>query len=129
MPRSVCCSLRKDELRDQTSINQTALKVMHAEGEVVELHYRLPSGISKAGRGDIDLLDHGEAAGFESGAHRLGAHKETRRPVGRPGHRKHWGTAGSLRYFVTREAPTRFQHPRHLASQSLLVGDVHGDGV
>ena len=51
--------LRKNKLREQTSVSQAALKVMQAHREVVALYYWLPSGISKSGRGEIDLLEDG----------------------------------------------------------------------
>jgi len=51
--------LRKNELREQTSVTQAALKVMQAQREVVALYYWPPSGISKSSRGEIDLLEDG----------------------------------------------------------------------
>jgi hypothetical protein len=100
--------LRKNEPREQTSVRQAALKVLQAHREVVALYYWPPSGISKSGRGEIDLLNYGKAACFESRAHRRGAHKETRRLVVRPWQRKHWGSGSPLLDLVTREAPARF---------------------
>src|SRR5262249_56554473 len=49
---------REDKLRDETPVSQAALKVVPAQREVVELHYRRPSCffLSEAGWGEIDLL-------------------------------------------------------------------------
>ena len=54
--------LRKDKLRDETSVGQAALKVLPAQREVVELYYRRPSCffLSEAGCGEIDLLEDGQ---------------------------------------------------------------------
>jgi hypothetical protein len=49
--------LGKNELRNQTSINQAALKVVLAQREVVVFYDRLPSSLSEACCGDIDLLE------------------------------------------------------------------------
>src|SRR5215469_879405 len=76
--------LRKNELRDQTSVSQAALKVLQAQREVVALYYWPSSGIAKSGRGEIDLLEDGQAVRFKRRAHHRGAHKETRRLVVRP---------------------------------------------
>jgi hypothetical protein len=70
---------REDELRNEASVGQTALKVVQAQGEVVAFYHREPSSLSKPGCGEIDLLDYGQAACFKSGAHCRGARKETRR--------------------------------------------------
>src|SRR5215467_9434678 len=121
--------LRKNELRDQTSVSQTALKVLQAQREVVALYYWPPSGIAKSGRGEIDLLEDGQSARFKHSAHRRRAHNETRRLVGRPRQRKHRGSGRPLLDLVTREAPAWFQHSRHLARQPLLVRNVHRDSV
>ena len=51
--------LRKNKLREQTSVSQAALKVSQAHREVVALYYWPSSGISKSGRGEIDLLEDG----------------------------------------------------------------------
>jgi hypothetical protein len=69
--------LRENKLREDTSVGQAALKVMQAHREVLALYYRRPSSLSEASCGDIDLLDHGQAAGFKRGAHHRGARKET----------------------------------------------------
>jgi hypothetical protein len=47
---------------------------MNLQGEVVALYYRPPSCFfcCEASCGEIDLLDYGQAAGFESGAHHAG---------------------------------------------------------
>ena len=66
--------LGKNELRNQTPIGQAALKVMQAQGEVVVLRYRVTSGLSEPGCGEIDLLDHGHPACFKRGAHFRLAH-------------------------------------------------------
>ena len=49
--------LRKNKLREQTSVGQAALKVLQAHP--VALYYWPSSGISKSGRGEIDLLEDG----------------------------------------------------------------------
>ena len=64
--------LRKNKLREQTSVSQAALKILQAHREVVALYYWPPCGISKSGRGEIDLLKDGEAVRLKRGAHRLG---------------------------------------------------------
>lgn len=92
--------LGKNELRNQTSINQAALKVVLAQREVVVFYDRLPSGLSEASCGDIDLLEYGQAPCFKSGAHFRGCREETRRRVARPGQRKDRGFAGSSRDLV-----------------------------
>jgi hypothetical protein len=69
---------RENKLRNEASVSQTALKVVQAQREVFELYYRLPSSVSKPGWSEIDLLDYGQAACFESRAHYHGAHKGTR---------------------------------------------------
>jgi hypothetical protein len=51
--------LCKNELREQTSVAQAALKVMQAQREVIALYYWPPSGISESGGGEIDLLEDG----------------------------------------------------------------------
>ena len=45
---------------------------------IVAFYHRLPTSVSKPSCGEIDLLDYGQAACFESGAHYHGAHEETR---------------------------------------------------
>jgi hypothetical protein len=49
----------KNELREQTSVAQAALKVMQAQREVIALYYWPASGISESGGGEIDLLEDG----------------------------------------------------------------------
>src|SRR5262249_22691532 len=71
--------LGKNELREQTSVSQAALKILQAHREVVAFYYWPPCGISKSGRGEIDLLEDEEAVRFKHSAHHRGAHKETRR--------------------------------------------------
>src|SRR6516165_937253 len=122
---------REDKLRDETPVSQAALKVVPAQREVVELYYRRPSCffLSEAGWGEIDLLKDGQPTAFKRSAHRRGADKETRRLVRRPRQRKYRCSFSSLLNLVTREAPARFKHSGHLARQSRLVSDVHGNGV
>ena len=101
---AVCTALdalfREDKLRNEASIGQAALKVMQAHREVIELYYWLPSSVSKSGRGEIDLLDYGQAACFKSGAHYRGADKETRFLFARPRQRKDGRSTGSSRNLV-----------------------------
>jgi hypothetical protein len=66
---------------------------------------------------------------FKRSAHHRWADEETRPLVGCPRQREPRSYAGPLLNLITRKAPSRFQYTRHLASQSCLVGDVHGDGV
>ena len=49
--------LRKNKLREQTSVSQAIPKVLQTQREVIVLYYWPPSGISKSGRGEIDLLE------------------------------------------------------------------------
>ena len=66
--------LGKNELRNQTPIGQAALKVVLAQGEVIVFYDRLPSSLSKASCGEIDMLDYRKAPCFKSGAHFRRAH-------------------------------------------------------
>ena len=68
--------LGKNELRNQTPIGQAALKVVLAQGEVVVFYDRLPSSLSEASCGDIDLLEYGQAASFKSGPHFRGVERK-----------------------------------------------------
>jgi len=86
---------REDKLANEASVGQTALKVMQAYREVVALYYGLPSSLPKPRRGEIDLLDYGQAACFKGTAHNGGAYKETRLLFARPRQRKDRGSAGS----------------------------------
>ena len=85
----------EDKLANEASVGQTALKVMQAYREVVALYYGLPSSLPKPRRGEIDLLDYGQAACFKGTAHYGGAYKETRLIFARPRQRKDRGSAGS----------------------------------
>ena len=67
---------REDKLANEASVGQTALKVMQAYREVVALYYGLPSSLPKPRRGEIDLLDYGQAACFKGTAHNGGAYKK-----------------------------------------------------
>ena len=102
---------------------------MHAQDEVVAFYYRLPSSVPEPSCGEIGLPDYRQAARFESGAHFRGLHKKTRLLVACPGQRERRSPAGSSRDLVARKAPTGFEDPRNLASQSFLVCDVHSDGI
>jgi hypothetical protein len=77
--------LGKNELRNQTPIGQAALKVVLAQGEVVVFYDRLPPSLREPRCGDIDLLEHGQAACFKSGAHFRGGRKDDPlRPIAPP---------------------------------------------
>jgi hypothetical protein len=102
---------------------------MHAQDEVVAFYYPLLSSVSEPSCGEIGLPDYGQAAASRAARISVGF---TRRLVSSSLAQGN-GNAGAppdpRAISLHRKAPTGFEDPRSLASQSFLVCDVHGDRV